>query len=198
MKPKLLVIASLLLLPGLFLSQGPGGVDPALLLKPLSDSWPTYSGDYTGRRYSALKQADRNTVKGLTLGWIGRLNPATGAGTFVGGEGLEEYAPGGVTEKGAILMVDGILYPTAPDHVWALDARDGRQLWHYYWKTKGGTHIANRGVGIWRNYLFFETPDNYLVSLDLKTGKERWHGSKIKEQDHQAPVPERVLRVLGG
>ena len=26
-----------------------------------------------------------------------------------------------------------------------------------------------------RNYLFFETPDNYLVSLDAKTGKERWH-----------------------
>ena len=69
-------------------------VDPALLVKPLSDSWPTYSGDYTGRRYSALKQVDRNTVKGLTLGWISRLNPATVAGTIVGGEGLEEYALG--------------------------------------------------------------------------------------------------------
>ena len=23
--------------------------------------------------------------------------------------------------------------------------------------------------------LFFETPDDYLVSLDAKTGKERWH-----------------------
>jgi alcohol dehydrogenase (cytochrome c) len=176
MKPlKVLLIASLVILPVLFLGQGQGGVDPASLLKPLSDSWATYSGDYTGRRYSALKQADRNTVKGLTLGWTSRLNPATAAGTIIGGEGLEEYAPGGVTEKGAILMVDGILYPTAPDHVWAVDARDGRQLWHYYWKTRGGTHIANRGVGIWHNYLFFETPDNYLVSLDLKTGKERWH-----------------------
>ena len=26
------------------------GVDPASLRKPLADSWPTYSGDYTGRR----------------------------------------------------------------------------------------------------------------------------------------------------
>src|SRR5262252_1199665 len=180
----ILVTVLLLLLPALLVSQTPGGVDPVSLLKPLSDSWLTYSGDYTGRRYSTLKQADRNTVKNLTLGWISRLNPATGAGTIVGGEGLEEYAPGGVTEKGAILMVDGILYPTAPDHVWALDARDGRQLWHYYWKTKGGTHIANRGVGIWRNYLFFETPDNYLVSLDLKTGKERWH-VEVSDFDQQ-------------
>ena len=28
---------------------------------------------------------------------------------------------------------------------------------------------------MWHNYLFFETPDNYLVSLDARTGKERWH-----------------------
>ena len=28
---------------------------------------------------------------------------------------------------------------------------------------------------MWNNYLYMETPDNYLVSLDAKTGKERWH-----------------------
>ena len=49
------------------------------------------------------------------------------------------------------------------------------ELWHYFWKTKGGTHIGNRGLGMWKNYLFMETPDDYLVSLDAKTGKERWH-----------------------
>ena len=27
-------------------------LDPALLLKPLGDSWPTYAGDYSGKRYS--------------------------------------------------------------------------------------------------------------------------------------------------
>ena len=48
-------------------------------------------------------------------------------------------------------------------------------LWHYFWKTKGGTHIGNRGVGMWGNYLFFVTPDNYLISLDAGPGKERWH-----------------------
>jgi outer membrane protein assembly factor BamB len=39
----------------------------------------------------------------------------------------------------------------------------------------GAAHIGNRGAGIWNNYLFFETPDNYLVSLDARTGDERWH-----------------------
>jgi alcohol dehydrogenase (cytochrome c) len=74
-----------------------------------------------------------------------------------------------------VLEVDGTLYLTTPDNVWAVDARDGRELWHYVWKTKGGTHIANRGVAIWNNFLFMETPDNFLVSLDARTGKERWH-----------------------
>ena len=39
-----------------------GGLDPAAILKPLADSWPTYSGDYTGRRYSALTQINQSTV----------------------------------------------------------------------------------------------------------------------------------------
>src|SRR4030095_1116187 len=80
-----------------------------------------------------------------------------------------------VSVNGSIVQVNDILYVTAPDNVWALDARDGRLLWQYFWKTKGGTHIGNRGAALWHNYLFFETPDNYLVSLDAKTGKERWH-----------------------
>ena len=65
-------------------------------------------------------------------------------------------------------MVDGTLYVTTPDNAWALDARDGRELWHYFWKTRGGTHIANRGLGMWNDYLYMETPDNYLVSLEAQ------------------------------
>jgi alcohol dehydrogenase (cytochrome c) len=168
--------------------QSPGGLDPAALLKPLADTWPTYSGDYTGRRYSSLTQINQTTVKGLTLAWTQRLTggmPGSGGGfgrggagsasVIVGGEGTGDFALGAASVKGAILLVDGVLYVTAPDNVWALDARDGHELWRYFWKTKGGTHIGNRGAAMWRNYLFFETPDNYLVSLDATTGKERWH-----------------------
>ena len=57
----------------------------------------------------------------------------------------------------------------------AVDARDGRVLWHYFWKTKGGTHIGNRGLGMWGKWLYMETPDDFLVCLDALTGKERWH-----------------------
>ncbi len=77
--------------------------------------------------------------------------------------------------SGAVLQVNGILYVSVPDNAWAVDARDGMVLWHYFWKTKGGTHIGNRGMGMYHDWLYFETPDDYLVSLDAKTGKERWH-----------------------
>ena len=194
--PELIVVASLVIaiaiaVPVTTAGQQPGGVDPASLLRPLEESWPTYSGDYTGRRYSRLKQVTKDTVSGLTLAWTvqvdGALPPGIGGrGTggrgggaarvvTVGGVGTGEFPIGGVRVTGAILQVDGVLYVTSPDRVWALDARDGRELWHYFWKTRGGTHIGNRGVALWRNYLFFETPDNYLVSLDARTGKERWH-----------------------
>ena len=134
-----------------------GGLDPADLLKPLADSWPSYSGDYTGRRYSALTQVNQSNVKQLTLAFAATLTggPARrrqrsrrAPPTIIGGEGDGDVVVGGATQvKGAILSVNGVLYVTAPDNVWALDAHDGREIWHYFWKTKGGTHIGNRGVG---------------------------------------------------
>ncbi len=192
---RILLAASLLVAPAFLSAQNQGGLDPASIVKPLADSWPTYSGDYSGRRYSALTQINQTTVKGLSLAWVGKLTagppnaPGGGRGGFggfgrgggnsqviVGGEGSDEFATGGAPSvKGSILQVGGVLYVTAPDNVWALDAIDGHELWRYYWKTRGGTHIGNRGAGMWHNYLYFETPDNYLVSLDARTGKERWH-----------------------
>lgn len=184
---QLLSPAALLLVPLLVQAQG-GGLNPADILKPLSDSWPTYSGDYSGKRYSALNQVNRSNVQHLTLAW--KIQVAPGAGeanevhrrhwqdatpVIVGGEGPADLNIEGGTIKASALEVDGTLYFTMPDNAWAVDARDGHELWHYFWKTKGGTHIGNRGLGMWNHYLFMETPDDYLVSLDAKTGKERWH-----------------------
>jgi len=184
-----------LVLPLLLRGQG-GGVSPAELLKPLKDSWPTYNGDYSGKRYSALAQLNPSNVTHLTLAWSTRFSPGAGRGgrggatVIVGGEGTGDLASGG-SIKASVLEVDGTLYFTMPDNAWAVDARDGRELWHYFWKTKGGTHIGNRGLGMWNHYLFMETPDDYLVSLDARTGKERWH-KPIAELDQgyfSTPAP---------
>jgi alcohol dehydrogenase (cytochrome c) len=58
------------------------------------------------------------------------------------------------TIKGSILRLDGVLYVTTPDNVWAMDALDGHELWHYFWKTRGGTHIGNCGVAMWHDRLW--------------------------------------------
>jgi alcohol dehydrogenase (cytochrome c) len=163
-----------------------GGLDPKDILKPLGDSWPTYSGDYTGRRYSSLAQISQSNVRALSLAWTTRLTSGPGGPAvtsafgprapevIVSGVGDNDFV-GATTVKGSILSVNGVLYVTAPDNVWALDAHDGHLLWRFFWRTRGGTHIGNRGAAMWGNYLFFVTPDDYLISLDARTGKERWH-----------------------
>ena len=72
-------------------------------------------------------------------------------------------------------MVNGVLYITEPNTVLAIDARTGREIWKYTWKGLPAFALGNRGVGIYGDWLFFETYDNHLVSLDIKTGKERWN-----------------------
>src|SRR5882762_6798472 len=63
------------------------GLDPSKLLKPLAEEWTSYSGDYTGRRYSALTQINQSNVKNLTLAWLSRLSGAPAAGGGRGGRG---------------------------------------------------------------------------------------------------------------
>ena len=168
------------------------GLDPAALTKPATDAWPTYAGDYSQRRYSTLTQIDTTNVRHLSLAWVRRLTAGAGGGdgTWWGPSSGPPAITGGVADEpvtmpgstsgsprlsGSILQVNGILYVTAPDNAWAIDALDGHILWHYFWKSRGGTHIGNRGMAMSGNWLFFETPDDYLVSLDARTGEERWH-----------------------
>jgi acido-empty-quinoprotein group A len=176
------------------------GLDPALLTRPPTDAWPTHNGDYSGRRFSTLKQFNQSNIKHTQLAWVYRAVAGNNPGSIVGGEGAEvpeggiaaaASGPGSTTIKSTPLMVNGVLYFTMPDNVWAVDARSGRQLWHYFWKTRGGIHIGNRGVGMYGNWLFFETPDDYLVSLDARTGKERWHVeiADVKQEYFSTPAP---------
>jgi alcohol dehydrogenase (cytochrome c) len=149
---------------GLLAAALPGQepLNQAKLLKPATDSWPMYNGDYSGRRYSTLKQINSTNVTSLTRAWSYRADAATG-----GIAGI----------KSTPLVVNGVMYFSAPDHVWAIDARTGKEIWHFAWQSKGGIHLGNRGVGISGNWLYVETPDCNLVSLNIKDGTERWHKS---------------------
>jgi len=181
-----------------------GGLDRKLLGKPPVEAWPTYHGDYSGRHYSTLDQINQSNVKALSLAWLYRINTGK-VGAIVGGEGADGAAAGGnLAIKAIPLMVNGVLYFSVPDHAWAVDARTGQEIWHYYWKTRGGIHIGNRGMGMYNNWLFFETPDCYLVSLDASTGRERWHKqiADVKQEYFCTPSPlivrDHVIVGMGG
>jgi alcohol dehydrogenase (cytochrome c) len=156
MRRAVVAVLLLLALVPLGARQG-GGLDPARLLKPGRDAWPTYNGDYSGRRYSELTDITVATVKHLSLEWIAPL-PGTTAGI-----------------KATPLLIDGAVYVSTQDNAYALDARTGRELWHFTWPSHGGNHLSNRGMGALGDTLYFETPDCHLVALDLRTGTERWN-----------------------
>ena len=152
---RLLLFSLLLPLSTILVAQQPG-LTSAQIAKPAATSWPTYNGDYSGRRYSPLTKITAANVKNLSLAWLYDLS---------GGGGL----------KATPLQVDGVLYFATPDHAYAVEARTGRELWHYTWtRNRGGTHIGNRGVAVLGDSVFFVTPDCNLVSLDIKTGAEKW------------------------
>lgn len=106
-------------------------LDPSVLLKPLAAAWPTYNGDYSGRRYSALAQINATNVRSLSLQWIFRTKDAGSAWTI----------------KSTPLETGGILYFTVPNNVWAVDARTGREIWHYKYPANEAIVIGNPATG---------------------------------------------------
>lgn len=126
------------------------------ILHPASDSWPTYHGDYSGRRHSHLAQITPGNVENLGLAWAFQTNQTA-------------------TLKSTPLLVDGVLYFTVPENIWAVDARSGHLIWHYRTPPTQGDHIGNRGVGMYKGWLYFMTPDGHLISLNAKDGTVRWN-----------------------
>jgi alcohol dehydrogenase (cytochrome c) len=135
------------------------------------DGWPTYNGDYSGRRFSPLEQITASNVTALTLAWQYRI-----------GDVSQQRGVGEPTIKSTPLMVNGVVYFTIPDHVYALDARTGEQIWQYAWEDRGGHLVGQRGVGIYKDYLYFLSPDGWFISLDAKDGKERWRKKVADEK----------------
>jgi len=131
------------------------------------ETWPSYNGDLTGRRFSPLSKINQSNINSLSLAWVYRVNP--GSAPQAGGGNVN------TTIKGTPVVVNGVLYTTIPDHTWAIDARTGSVIWHHVWTSKGGWHIGNRGVAVLRETVYVETPDCNLVALNTKDGKEKWH-----------------------
>jgi len=119
--------------------------------------WLTYSGDYTGRRFSPLAQITPANAGRLAAQW-----------TF----------QNGVVNKfeATPIVIDGVMYVTgALNHAWAVAAGTGRQIWHYQRQLPQGLKVCcgmvNRGFAVYGDRLFMATLDAHFVALEMKTGK---------------------------
>jgi len=136
-------------------------VSTALLLeKPVAANWLSYNGDYTGRRYSALQQINTTNVGQLRAQWVFHAQSSSGL----------EVTP---------VAVDGILFITAANDAYAVDAQTGRTLWrHAHPITEGliddASQHHNRGVGIWHSRIYMETDNAHLLCLDGRSGNLLW------------------------
>ncbi len=136
-------------------------------------TWPTYNGDYTGRRFSELNQINAKNIKNLKIDWMFRITGIP-----------PQRGVGGPTIKSTPLMVNGVLYFTIPDHVFAISARTGEKIWQFDFEDHGGHLTGQRGVGMYGNWLYFLTPDGWFISLNAKDGKERWR-KKVADEKSQ-------------
>ena len=122
--------------------------------------WPSYNGDYTGRRYSSLTQITKANAALLTAQW-----------TF------DTHSTG--TVEATPLVVDGVMYLTASNDAFAIDAATGKELWHHAAPVTQGLiddasgHIS-RGAALRGNRLYMETDNAHLVCLDARTGSPLW------------------------
>lgn len=120
-------------------------------------NWPTYNGETGGNRHTTLRGIDKGNVARLAPQWVATM-------------------PGGGTLQVTPVVVDGIMYVTAPNECVALDAGSGRRLWRYSRpRTKGVVGgNANRGVAVAGDRVFMMTDHAHLIALDRFTGALVW------------------------
>jgi alcohol dehydrogenase (cytochrome c) len=150
-------------------------------------NWMTYSGDYSGKRFSGLDQINVTNARTLVAKWVYQT----------GATGKLETTP---------LVVDGILYATAQDdRAFALDARTGRPIWMYQRQIPSDIRPCcgrvNRGLAILGDKVFLGTLDAHVVALDSKTGNVVWD---VVAADYRtghsftvAPLAVKNLIVIG-
>jgi PQQ-dependent dehydrogenase (methanol/ethanol family) len=136
------------------------GVPFAAITDPKPGEWPSYHGHLSGNRYSPLDEVNAENVAHLAAKWM----------FPIGNSKRLEVTP---------VVADGVMYVTAANEVYALDARSGRQIWHYgRTLTKGVIGDAesgiNRGVAVLGGRVFMATDNAHLIALDRTTGHLLW------------------------
>jgi quinoprotein glucose dehydrogenase len=149
---------------------------------PTAVDWSAYGGDGLGRRYSDLKEINRDNVKNLKLAWQFET------GDEKGPDDPEEF-----TNEATPLKVGDLLYTCSPHQiVFALEAATGKLRWKFdpqIQHNKDFQHMTCRGVAYHQTApgavtadgtpapsecpkrIFLPTDDGRLFALDADSGR---------------------------
>jgi alcohol dehydrogenase (cytochrome c) len=103
------------------------------------------------------------------------------------------------------IVDDGVMYVTTPyDHVFAVDAKTGKELWHFQYKLGKNIFCCgpnNRGVVVVGDKVLFGTLDAHLVALNKKTGDKVWDtevaDSEVGYSLTSAPAVYKNMAIIG-
>ncbi|MBO0874532.1 MAG: PQQ-dependent dehydrogenase, methanol/ethanol family [Pseudonocardia sp.] len=158
-------------------------------------NWLTYYGAYNGQRYSPLDQINTDNVKRLAPAWVFQ------AGTSGHIAGASTYA-----FENCPIIVDGVMFVSGWDgQVWALDAKNGNELWRYKHATPFDVSLCcgnvNRGVAVAKGKVFVVTPNAHLLALDAETGQRVWDKTygdvRAGESATVAPLVVKNMVIVG-
>ncbi len=118
------------------------------------------NGNYDQTRFHPADQITPKNVKRLHVAWIFQTDVREST----------ETSP---------IVVNGVMYVTTSfDHVYALNAQTGEQIWHYKHDMGPITVYCcgpnNRGVAVYGDKVYLATLDSKLDAIDAKTGKLVW------------------------
>lgn len=148
----------LLMLSSLVMVACAGGPTGATVTA--NHDWPSFGRDYTNQRMSPLNQVNTGNVNKLALAW-----------QFKSGVSASFQA--------TPIVSNGVMYVALPyNHVLALDAKTGKELWRYKHERKANWKMccgpANRGVAVSDGKVFIGTVDARLIALNASNGAKLW------------------------
>jgi alcohol dehydrogenase (cytochrome c) len=129
-------------------------------IEPRSD-WLTYHGSDSGNRYSTLDQINSSNVQKIAVAWKFPI-------------------PSSPRLQGTPIVVDGIMYMTGWNELYAIDATTGSPIWSYHEPHTAGIlgeagRGSNRGVAISGDRVFLLTDRAHMLAFNRKTGAKLWN-----------------------
>jgi alcohol dehydrogenase (cytochrome c) len=145
------------------------------------------NGNYSQTRFHPAKQINTGNVKALHAAWIFQTDILD-------------------TLETSPIVVNGVMYvTTAFDHVYALNAKTGQQIWEYKHKMGPITTYCcgpnNRGVAVYGDNVYVATLDAKLLALDAKSGEVKWSKDVADPEkgysETMAPTAVKGMILLG-